>query len=88
MPYFMDGDAYLLIASNGGRAYHPNWYFNLRAKPETTIQVGARRRGVKVVVLEEDAYEIARQLIVSRQPRYLDYLSMTDRKIPIVKLVP
>ena len=41
--YIEDGDAFVIVASKGGHPKHPAWFHNLRANPETTIQVGPRK---------------------------------------------
>lgn len=33
------GDRYIVVASRGGAATHPQWYLNLEAKPEVQVQV-------------------------------------------------
>ena len=38
--YITDGDALVIVASNGGRARHPGWLFNLRQTPEAELVVG------------------------------------------------
>src|SRR5207245_1942433 len=38
--YIPDGDRLLVIASNAGAATHPDWYRNLMAHPEVTVEVG------------------------------------------------
>ena len=40
--YTMDGDDFVLIASNGGAPKHPAWYLNLMANPDATVEVGDR----------------------------------------------
>jgi deazaflavin-dependent oxidoreductase (nitroreductase family) len=42
--YIRDGDAYVVVASNGGLAAHPPWYYNLTAEPYVVIEVGGSRR--------------------------------------------
>jgi deazaflavin-dependent oxidoreductase (nitroreductase family) len=37
--YFMDSDRYIITASASGADSNPGWYYNLRASPQTTIQV-------------------------------------------------
>ena len=34
------GDGFVVIASNGGSARHPSWYFNLTAHPIATVEFG------------------------------------------------
>jgi deazaflavin-dependent oxidoreductase (nitroreductase family) len=41
--YLIDGDAVVLIASNGGRARHPAWFHNLRAR--ASVRMLTRERG-------------------------------------------
>src|SRR5260370_20113435 len=40
MMYIPDGDHLLVIASNAGAPVHPDWYRNLVAYPEVTVEVG------------------------------------------------
>jgi deazaflavin-dependent oxidoreductase (nitroreductase family) len=44
--YFRGGDAYLIVASEGGDPRSPGWYYNLKAKPDVEINVGPKRFGV------------------------------------------
>jgi deazaflavin-dependent oxidoreductase (nitroreductase family) len=46
LTYARDGDAYLIVASNGGSDRYPGWYHNLRARPGAEINVGPKRFGV------------------------------------------
>src|SRR5690349_18496129 len=34
--YFMDGENYIITASNAGRDSYPGWFHNLRAHPQVT----------------------------------------------------
>src|SRR4051794_685487 len=38
--YFEDGDDLVIVASKGGYPKHPAWFHNLKANPDTTVQVG------------------------------------------------
>jgi deazaflavin-dependent oxidoreductase (nitroreductase family) len=35
----VDGNNYILVASQGGSSKHPQWYFNLKADPNVEIPV-------------------------------------------------
>ena len=37
--YLADGDRYLVFASKGGSDRNPDWYWNLLANPDVTIEV-------------------------------------------------
>jgi deazaflavin-dependent oxidoreductase (nitroreductase family) len=38
--YLAHGDRYLVFASKAGSDRNPDWYWNLRANPDVTIEVG------------------------------------------------
>ena len=38
--YFVDGGRYVVIASKGGADTNPDWYYNLLAHPELSVEVG------------------------------------------------
>ena len=40
--YVRDGEDLVIVASKGGFPKHPAWFHNLRANPDTTVQVGSR----------------------------------------------
>ena len=86
--YGRDGDAFVLVASYGGRPKHPLWYENLVADPSVQIQVGAEKPSgtARTVAREERARlwaEMARIL-----PNYDDYQAKTEREIPVVVVEP
>jgi len=39
--YVKDGDQYVIMASKGGAPTHPDWYYNLVANPQVTVEVGS-----------------------------------------------
>ena len=41
--YSMDGDDMVVIASKGGAPDHPNWYHNLVANPDVTVEIGTEK---------------------------------------------
>lgn len=84
---FRDGEDYLIVASAGGDAKNPGWYYNLLANPETTINV----RGEEITVLARDAgadRDALWDMVTTTEPRFGSYESKTDRVIPIVVLSP
>ena len=38
--YLHDGETLVVVASWGGRDYHPDWYLNLIAQPAATVNIG------------------------------------------------
>ena len=86
--YLADGRNLVIVASKGGFPKHPAWYHNLRANPDTTVQVGAERRWVhaRTATQEERARLWPRVVEVYRL--YADYQARTGREIPLVILEP
>jgi F420H(2)-dependent quinone reductase len=42
------GDDLIVVPSKGGYPHDPGWLHNLRAHPDTTVQIGSRRIDVRV----------------------------------------
>lgn len=82
--YMRDGDAYALIASNGGKPSNPGWFYNLQANPEVTIEVrGVRQRATAEIADPQKRQELWARLI-QIAPLYKGYEQRTQRVIPIV----
>ena len=86
--YGRDSGAYVIVASKGGNPKNPAWYHNLRANPETTIQVGSERIQVRARVAEGEERDRLFEMMTRGYSGYADYQKRTDRKIPIVVLDP
>lgn len=82
-----DGE-YAVVASKGGAPDNPAWYYNLIAQPHVELQDLAVTRDytARVVEGEERAKWWARA--VATWPQYDDYVTQTDREIPVFVLTP
>jgi len=87
--YTPDGDNLLIVASKGGFPRHPAWYHNLVANPDTTIQVGSKRRPVHARVATPEERERVWPMVVETYRGYADYQARSrGREIPVVILEP
>jgi F420H(2)-dependent quinone reductase len=86
--YFRDGDNVVIVASKGGYPKHPAWFHNLRANPDTTIQVGRHRSKVHARVANADERPRLWPMAVQTYSGYREYQERTDREIPLVVLEP
>jgi F420H(2)-dependent quinone reductase len=86
--YVRDGENLVLVASKGGNPKNPAWFHNLRANPETTVQVGSKKRSVRARVAEVEERERLWPKAVATYAGYRDYQERTDREIPLVILEP
>jgi len=82
-----DGD-YAVVASKGGAATNPRWYFNLKANPHVELQDGSTKRDylARELTGEERATWWERSLEV--WPDYAGYQKRTSRQIPVFVLEP
>lgn len=86
--YVADGEDLVLVASKGGHPRNPAWFHNLRANPDTTVQVGSRRRPIRARVATEQERARLWPKAVAAYGGYTDYQKRTDREIPLVILEP
>ena len=86
--HFPDGDRVLLVASQGGLPKHPAWYFNIRANPEVTVQVGRRVRTMRARELTPEERAEWWPKLVDRYADFADYQANTSRVIPVVVCEP
>ncbi|MFT5174398.1 MAG: deazaflavin-dependent oxidoreductase (nitroreductase family) [Gammaproteobacteria bacterium] len=84
-----DGDAYLLVASQGGAPKHPVWVYNLRVDPKVEIRDETMVQDMLVREVDDET-ERARlwQLSVAAFPPYAEYQTRTTRKIPVFVAEP
>ena len=91
LSYAKDGDAYLVVASNGGDRRAPGWYHNLKADPAVQINIGPRRFPVTAQAVLPDDPDYARLWRIvnaNNANRYDAYQARTSRPIPVIRLVP
>ncbi|HWI72041.1 MAG TPA: nitroreductase family deazaflavin-dependent oxidoreductase [Baekduia sp.] len=85
--YLHDGDDLVVVASYGGAPKHPAWFHNVRAQPETVIEVGRERRPVTAHVASDQERERLWPAVLELYPAYGDYQARTGgREIPLVVL--
>jgi F420H(2)-dependent quinone reductase len=86
--YFHVEGCYFLVGSNWGKDSNAAWYYNLLARPRTTIEVKGKRILVRAHAAEGPEYARLWAYATEHHPPYLHYQEMTDRHIPIVILQP
>jgi deazaflavin-dependent oxidoreductase (nitroreductase family) len=87
---FPDGqEAWLIIASRGGSAYHPAWLYNIAHNPDKVwVQVGNRKFKARCESLTGKTREEAYARVAGAAPQYGSYPKKTDREIPVLRLTP
>ncbi|MGH2858692.1 MAG: nitroreductase family deazaflavin-dependent oxidoreductase [Solirubrobacteraceae bacterium] len=86
--YAHEGDSYVVFASKAGAPTNPGWYHNLKAHPETTIEVGTQT----LEVLAREATGAERDRLfdaqAQRSQQFAAYQENTTRTIPVMVLTP
>lgn len=87
LAYTRDGDDVIIIASKGGSPENPAWYHNLRANPDTVIELGPDTIEVTAEPLTEgpERERLFKQM-ADQFPNFNDYQEKTERLIPVVVL--
>jgi deazaflavin-dependent oxidoreductase (nitroreductase family) len=84
--YLADGDRYLVFAAKAGSDRNAEWYCNLQANPDVTIEVGDETiavRGIELTGAERDEkYRIQSE----RYPGFGAYQQKISATIPVVAL--
>jgi len=86
MMFVPDGDRILVIASNAGAVRHPNWYHNLVAHPDVTVEVTGDTYRARAHPLEGEERERKWASITGQFAFFLDHQANIERTIPIVAL--
>jgi F420H(2)-dependent quinone reductase len=87
--YVRDGEDVVLVASKGGFPRHPAWFHNLKANPDTTVQIGGERRAVHARVATPEERERLWPLAVEAYRGYSLYQKRSQgREIPMIVLEP
>jgi deazaflavin-dependent oxidoreductase (nitroreductase family) len=84
--YFREGDVMYVFASKGGYPSNPDWYYNLLANPNVSVEVGTERFDVvasEVTGAERDRIFNANAAL---RPAFSEYEKRTTRKIPVIAL--
>ena len=86
MMYIPDGDRLLVIASNAGAPVHPDWYRNLVAYPEVTVEVGDEIFEAIAIVTEGPERQRLWIRVVELYPFFADHQAKVTRQIPVIVL--
>src|SRR3954469_10650011 len=84
--YTTDGDRVVVVASKGGAPSNPDWYYNLKANPDVTVEIGDET----FEATAEEGTGAERDRLLNAQaelmPGFKDYESKTTRRIPVIVL--
>ena len=80
------GDRFVIVATNGGSATHPDWYHNLKANAQIKVEVGTRTFTALAEELDDTARAALWPRLVAQSPSIGEFQNRTTRKIPVFML--
>jgi len=86
--YVEDGENVVLVGSKGGFPKNPAWVHNLKANPETTVQIKGERRPVRARIAGPEERDRLWAKAVETYSGYRTYQARAGREIPLVVLEP
>jgi len=84
--YLADGDRYVVIASKAGAPTNPDWYYNIVANPEVSVEVGSEQFEVVATVADEPERSQLYEKMATLYPGFAEYAQKTTRIIPVFTL--
>lgn len=86
LAYSTDGDRYVVAASKGGAPTNPDWFFNILANPEVTLEVGDEKFEARAIIADDEERDRLYARHAELMPGFAEYETKTTRRIPIVLL--
>jgi deazaflavin-dependent oxidoreductase (nitroreductase family) len=84
--YTTDGDRIVIIASKAGSPTSPDWYHNLRANPDVTVEIGTEKFPARAKVVTGEERRRLYDAQAALMPNFKEYQEKTTREIPVVVL--
>lgn len=88
--YSTDGDDVVIIASKAGAPSHPNWYHNLVANPNVTVEVGPDEYEATAELVEGHERKRLYDAQAAQMPQFAEYernAAEHGREIPVFRIV-
>ena len=86
LAYIEEDGRYFVFGSKGGASTNPDWYHNLRANPDATIEIGTEKFDVTAEVLTGEERDRIWARNVRERPAFGEYEKRTSRQIPVIAL--
>ena len=89
---FVRNGGWQVVASKGGAPENPAWFHNIVANPSLEVEALVEGEVVTVpvtaTVVPDAEWKATYDAISAEEPQFGEYLTKTDRQIPVVQLTP
>lgn len=82
--YTVDDGRMVVLGSKGGAPTHPDWYHNVRANPDVTVEVGTESFPARTTVTAGEERQRLFDQMAALMPGFAEYQRNTTRQIPVV----
>ena len=86
LAYTTDNGRLVVIASKGGAPTHPDWFYNVRANPDVTVELGAETYPARATIPQGAERQRLFDQMAAQMPNFAEYQRNTPRQIPVVVL--
>ena len=86
LAYVKDGERYIIMASKAGAPDNPDWYYNLVANPQVSVEVGTEKFEALARVAEGSERQALFENMSTKYPQFAEYQRNTTRVIPVITL--
>jgi len=84
--YTTDNNRVVVIASKGGSPTHPDWFHNLRANPEVTVELGTETFPARATIAKGTERQRLFDQMAAQMPNFAEYQRNTTRQLPVIVL--
>ena len=84
--YTTDNGRVVVIASKGGSPTHPDWFHNLRANPEVTVELGTETYPARATIAKGAERQRLFDQMAAQMPNFAEYQRNTARQLPVIVL--
>ncbi len=86
MMYLPDDDHLIVLASHAGAVSHPDWYHNLVAHPQVTVEARGETYAATATVTEGMERQRLWTIVVAQYPFFTAHQAKITRQIPLIIL--
>ena len=84
--YTTDNSRVVVIASKGGAPTHPDWFYNVRANPEVTVELGTETFPARATIVKGPERQRLFDQMAAQMPNFAEYQRNTTRQLPVIVL--
>ncbi len=84
--YLSEGGRIYMFAGNRGAPTNPNWYHNLVAHPDVTVELGTEKFEARATVIKSTEWDRLGSIQLQKLPGLAEVQAKITRNIPVVLL--